>query len=268
MVIETESGRAYSIGSWTIYGTILAATIAPVIALLFSSKKITSKMLLVLSAVIIIIEIFNTQTRGAIYGLYMFVLYALAKNYRRQIIVFVIIMISVQLLGYFNILEYEIGAGRMVSFNYQTMLMEPNVIGRLDRLNDAWVYIISHPFSGLGLGQPTSDSGPQLPLWTYSPYLAWGVSMGLFAMIAFVLIMLFSLRQSIKNYFIATDDKKIYPLTVFVMLVVWIVNQFTTGDSLTYLQSIESVLYFYAVIGIILGQQVGRVYQGKLKAAD
>ena len=82
--------------------------------------------------------------------------------------------------------------------------------------------------------------------------------MGILGLLAFVLIMLLSMIQSISNLISETKELKIYQVSILIALVVWLVNQLTTGDSLTYLQPVESVLFFYAVIGMIEGQRVAR----------
>jgi O-antigen ligase len=138
------------------------------------------------------------------------------------------------------------------------MTNEPNWIGRLSRNAEAWRYILDHPFTGLGLGQVTMEAGSNLPFWTYNPYLHWGAAMGIPAMLAFATMMLLSLFHSIRNYLSEKPELKAYQLGILIALLIWLINQFTTGDSLTYFQPVESILFFYAVIGMILGQRLAR----------
>ena len=82
--------------------------------------------------------------------------------------------------------------------------------------------------------------------------------MGILAMLAFSLIMLLSIVQCIVHFRVAAKEFKIYHLSILIALVVWLINQFASGDSLTYMQPVESTLFFYAVIGMVVGQQVGQ----------
>ncbi len=67
--------------------------------------------------------------------------------------------------------------------------------------------------------------------------------------------MINSVKDAFYSFMKQNKSHKIYQLSILVCLFIWIFNQFSTGDSLTYLQPIESTFYFYAVIGMIIGQK-------------
>lgn len=252
--VDPGTGRAFAIGSWTIYGTILVAVLPLAITLSVDKKSIWIKIILVLIIPLMIFEVFLTQTRGAIAALAALGLFGLEKRFRWVAIVGSLLLVILLLNWEGNINTAELSGGRLLTLDIKVMMDDKNWISRLERNFESLQYIYSHPFSGLGLGRPTAETGSQLAYWVYNPYLAWGVSMGIPAMLAFVLVMYQAILNSLRNYFREQEKLKIYQLCIFISLVVWIVNQFTTGDSLTYLQSIESILFFYAVIGMVLGQ--------------
>ena len=254
--MQTVSDRVSYLGSWTIYGTILAATIPFVFCLLVTTKYPVTKIVFIGIGIIIITEIFLTKTRGAIFALPLLGLFVATRHSRKYVVLTVLLLLISSLI--FEISIEKLSGGRIYSLDPNVMLADRNWISRVDINMDAVAYILQHPFQGLGLGAPTSPATEKIAFWVYNPYLHWGVSMGVIAMLAFVVIMYRSIVQSIRNIVQEGQKFKIYQWSIFISLCVWVLNQFTTGDSLTYLHPIEAILCFYALIGMILGQQISR----------
>lgn len=251
------TGRVSAIGSWTIYGTILVAVLPLGICLWVTTKHLWLKILLPVASLLIASEVFLTQTRGAILALPVLGLFLIIRRSRGYIVIGILLL----LLGGLglNLNLEHLSGGRLYTLDPGVLMDDANWLGRLASNTQAWEYIQRHPVTGIGLGTLSMETAYVTGFWTYNPYLAWGVSMGIIAMLAFSLIMLLSVIHTIGSLISEANGAKIYPLSIFISLAAWLINQFTTGDSLTYLQPVESILFFYALIGIIVGQQMAQV---------
>jgi hypothetical protein len=254
-MIDEATGRVFAIGSWTIYGTILSATIPLVICLLATTRRFWVKVLLVGIMTMLVWEAFLTGTRGAILAFLTFGLFVFTRETRWLFLIGGTVgLIAFGVLGEDAVIEFS--GGRLLTLDPQTMLNDANAAVRFWRNSLALDYILTHPFEGLGLGKPTGASAWEIVFWTYNPYLAWGVPFGIFGLIGFAILMLQSAMRAVRNFLHAHSDTRIYQLTIGICLLVWVVNQFTTGDSMTYLQSVESTFFFYLIIGMIVGQDI------------
>jgi O-antigen ligase len=152
----------------------------------------------------------------------------------------------------------EFSGSRALTLNVGTVLSQPNTRVRLERNLAAIHYIEERPISGSGLGLPLRVDGQEIGTWVYNPYLAWGVAMGAIALVAFVAIVLLCVGYSIGNWRGSSGALRTLQVGLTASLVVWLMNQFTTGDSLTYLQSVQASFFFYAVVGLVLGSRLAR----------
>ncbi len=143
----------------------------------------------------------------------------------------------------------ELSGGRLLSLDLKVMSQEPNWVGREARNLAAINYLSRHPWTGLGLGRPTAETGSELAYWVYNPYLHWGVAMGLPALMLFAAIMLLALRRAMAAA--RQPQNRVYHLGILLALGAWMINQVTTGDSVTYFHTVESTFYFYAILGLI-----------------
>lgn len=246
--------RASFFVSWTLYGAAIASTLPFATVLLITAKRVLSKAILTVYIASAVIEIFFTRTRGAIYSIVLLGLFFMRMNKSFAYLMVVVLPLVIMAYSHFEQMFYI--SDRIFSINPFEYLQDGNWLGRLDRNTAAVRYIYSHPFTGLGLGAPTSDSGNELAFWVYNPYLHWGVAMGVFCMAAFAAIIFLSLVYAFRNYSAARRDFKIYQLAVLICLLTWVLNQFTTGDSLTYLHSWEWTLFSYLPVGMVLGQKM------------
>jgi O-antigen ligase len=254
LVTDPVYQRVGGLGSWTIYGTLLVASIPLAIVLWVTTPKL--KLFIVGLIPLTVYEAYLTQTRGAIVALGALGLFAFEKRFRFLIIPLLLAVIWI--LSSPDPITIQLTGNRLLSLDARVMSNDINWGVRIERNLSALRYIETHPFTGLGLGQPSSETGSQLAFWVYNPYLHWGVAMGIPAMLAFAYMMLQSIFNAIRNFTSETGENKIYQFGILIALTVWVINQFTTGDSLTYLSVPEATLMFYAVIGLILGQQIER----------
>ena len=255
---DSITGRIFGIGTWTIYGTLIVSVLPFVYCMWRKTEYLWVKILLIGSSLIMIYEAFLTQTRGAIAAIPLMGALLLLENKRSKIVLAIVSMLFLFSTIYVNIdvFELQFVGGRVLSSNVNRMLKEDNWFGRLERNAEAVEYITRHPISGVGLGKPTSESGMDLAFWVYNPYLHFGVAMGVLAMLAFALSMFHAVSSAIRNLRHEMQGQKIYQFSILASLSAWVLNQFTTGDSLLYLLSLESILFFYAVIGMIIGQSI------------
>jgi O-antigen ligase len=203
-------------------------------------------------------ELFLTQTRGAIASLGTLGLLVLEKRLRWPILILVVLIFLAYIIGIIPIPNnLEFSGRRFLSLDPQIMLKDRNWVTRVDRNKIAIAYILSHPFSGIALGQPPADPKyNEIASWVYNTYLHWGVAMGIPAMLAFTVLMLYLIKNAIRNFIISEKEMKVYQLSILIALLIWLINQFTTADSLTYLSDANSTLFFYAVVGMVLGQSL------------
>lgn len=254
-VDTTYDRRPGLIGSWTIYATILVSTISMLLCLIGALKGLEKKIFLLALIPLIIREVLLTQTRSAMVAIAALVFFVFERKFRVLILVVFILSIYMLEFGDFNLNPIEFSQGRFLTFDIKALGQDRNWVIRVSRNAEALQYIIDYPFQGLGLGQPTAETGPELAYWTYNTYLAWGISFGILAMLAFAFLMAKSFVDAIYNYVREKPNERIFQLGLFISLTIWILNQFFTGDSLTYLQPIESTFYFYTIIGMIIGQK-------------
>ena len=241
------------IGSWTIYATILVSILPMVVYFEGTLKSLSAKLFLLVLMLVVVREIFLTETRSAILAMAALLIFVLEKRFRT---LFLIVLVSaVVFLSFTNVSPVEFSSGRVLTLDIPKMFQDVNWLIRMSRNSEAFTYMVNHPFVGLALGQPTMETGPELAFWTYNPYLAWGSAFGILAFLAFMYLMAKSFFDAVQNYFREKDENKLTQLSLFTVLVVWVINQLTTGDSLTYLQPIEATFYFYAVIGMVMGQK-------------
>lgn len=245
--------RVSSFISWTMYGTILTSTIPLAVALILTGSNITIRLSMIFYTLVAIAETTLTKTRGAILSLPLVTVLIWKHSKLLSFTLLIAIAIMVLFLPNQDVMP-DFGT-RVFSFNPFEYLQDRNWLSRVDRNIDALRFISENPIGGLGLGAPTVWSGHELAFWVYNPYLHWGVSMGVGAMAAFAVLMAWSLLEACRNYSREQTNFKMYQLAIIVSLLIWMVNQFTTGDSLTYLHKWESTLFFYVLIGMILGQK-------------
>lgn len=251
-LLTNTQGRAASIGTWTIYGTIMAATVMLLIALAVHSRPVAISGLWTLGIPIALAELFATQTRGAILGLVAASAFILARKQRLSVVILTATVVAIVLVSGIGL---EQGAGRPLTLDAKEMISQPNAISRFVRNAMAIDYIVENPLAGLGLGRPTRSDQADLSVWVDNPYLAWGVAFGLPALLAFLGVMILTVRGAVRSVRRSHDREQYLRIGVLAALGVWIVNQFTTGDSLTYLQSIDAALFFYGIVGMVLGSE-------------
>lgn len=259
VVTNSALERVGQLGSWTIYGTLLVASVPLAIALWITTPKL--RLFIAGFLPLVIYEAYLTQTRGAIAALGTLGLFILEKKLR--LLIFPLLIAFFWILSTPDLIKIELTGNRLLSLNPQLLANDANWLVRVNRNLSAMRYIEEHPFLGLGLGQPTRETGIDLAFWVYNPYLHWGVAMGIPAMLAFTYMMFLSTLNAIRNFVFEVREFKIYQLSILISLIIWIINQFTTGDSLTYLSYPEATLMFYFIIGLILGQQLERESKAK-----
>lgn len=241
-------GRVSFIGSYTIYGTMLVAASMVSIALLATARAQSDRLRWLAVGLLTLSEMALTKTRGAYLGLVGLVVYLVRSGSRRWVAIFAIVAIVFGILLGFRL---ETTSGRALTLNMHTMLTERNTTVRFERNSAALSYVVDHPFDGLALGKPFIYHGAEIGSWVYNPYLAWGVAAGIPALLAFAVLMGWSLVRATRTMLGASGDSRILFAGLLAALVAWLVNQWTTGDSMTYLQRPEAGLFFYALIGII-----------------
>jgi len=243
-------GRVSALGSWTIYGTLCAAMIPLAIALLAIDTGSIKRLLLLAAVVLGAKEVIATGTRGALIGLLAVFVISMRGRARRWAVASLSGLLMAVFL--FNV-HFAFSGTRVLSLNVNDVLREPNTQTRLDRNLAALHYVTQHPFSGSPLGVLHWVQGQEIGTWVYNPYLAWGTASGLPALLTFALIMLLTIRYAVANWRTSTGSERVLNVGVAAALTVWLINQFTTGDSLTYLQSVEAASFFYALVGIVVG---------------
>jgi hypothetical protein len=249
----TEHGRVEYFVSWTLYGTVIASTLPFVFAFLAHERRKIPEALFISYISVSLFEVFLTKTRGAILSIPLLGLFLLRK--KPLFAYFILVITPLALLVSTDLAQMHDFQGRVFSLNPIDYLQDPNWFGRIDRNAEAMQYIFLHPVGGLGLGAPSYNTGFQLAFWVYNPYLHWGVSMGIFCMISFAIITSLSLVYAYQNCVAAKEKDKIFELAIFISLLIWILNQLTTGDSLTYVHPWEWTIFYYCPIGMILGQK-------------
>ena len=247
--------RVSAIGSWTIYGTICASMIPIVIALLATERVSLNRVVLIVVTLLLVKEVMATGTRGAIVGFSAVLLFSIRRRARRWMLACVAIaLVAALALNY----HAAFSGSRTLSLNINALLNQPNTQVRFERNLAAVHYISAHPFSGSALGVSHWVQGQEIGTWVYNPYLAWGAAMGLPALLAFAAIVVLTIAYTVGNWRASSGSYKTLQVGVAAALVVWLINQFTTGDSLTYLQSVNASFFFYALVGIALGSHMNR----------
>lgn len=250
--------RVFGLGSWTIYGTICASILPLVVALLIVDRSDAERVALVLVALVTVKEVLATGTRGAVLGFAAVLVFFLQGRARRWVMPLAgVALVGVAAFG----LRGEFSGSRALTLNIGTVLSQPNTQVRFERNLAAIHYITEHPLSGSGLGLPLRVDGTDIGTWVYNPYLHWGVATGLIGLLAFATIVGVSVVYSIGNWQASSGNLRTLHIGLTAALVVWLINQFTTGDSLTYLQSVEATFFFYAIVGLILGSRLSRQRQ-------
>ena len=228
----------------------MAAAVVMTVSLVVTSPALRTRILWLTLGALCLSDLVLTKTRGALLGLSGLAVYLLgAKPRRLVIIMFAVIILAAMGLGY----RLQFFSGRELTLNMHEMLSQPNSQFRLARNGDALDYVIHHPFKGVALGTTFYHGGSEIGSWVDNPYLAWGVAAGLPGLLAFAVLMVWSLWVSTRAVFRSTGNERILLMGVLGALVAWFINQWTTGDSLTYVQRPEAALFFYAVIGIVVG---------------
>ena len=254
-LVENAGGgqRVAAIGSWTIYGTICASTLPLLVAVFVIDHSRVERVALTVVALITVKEVLATGTRGAVLGFSALLLFLLRRGARWWVVALVGVALTGAIVFGF---QGEFSGTRALSFNVGGLLSQANTRARLERNRAAIHFIAESPVSGAGLGIPLQVDGNQIGSWVYNPYLAWGVAMGLLALLAFASIVGLSAVYAVTNWRAATGSLRTLRVGLVACLAVWLVNQFTTGDSLTYLQSTQASYFFYAVVGLILGSRL------------
>jgi O-antigen ligase len=256
-VVDAAGGvrRVGALGSWTIYGTICASILPLIVSLVAVDRRRSERVALVLVGLVTVKEVLATGTRGAILGFVALLVFLLRRRARWWMVALVAaVLVGAVAFGF----RAGFSESRALSFDVGTMLSEPNTRGRFERNLAAIHYIAERPLSGSGLGLPLRVDGTDIGTWVYNPYLAWGVAMGLIALLAFAAIVGMSVVYSIGNWRASSGNFRTLQVGLTASLLVWLLNQFTTGDSLTYLQSAQASFFFYAILGLILGSRLGR----------
>jgi hypothetical protein len=239
--------RAAAIGSWTIYGTILAATCMLLIALGLSTRPRWPGLLWLAGLPVAVSELLATGTRGAIAGLATVGAFVLARSAGLRAAVVGLVIVGVL---FFSATYLTLGGGRVFTLDPAVLSTDVNWVFRVARNGRAADFILANPVSGLGLGDPKYAD---ISVYVDNPYLAWGVAFGLPALLAFAGLMVVTLRDAYLGATRSGEGERYLRIGLLAALLAWVVNQFGTGDSLTYLQSMESVLFFYGVVGMVLG---------------
>lgn len=256
LVENAGSGqRVAAMGSWTIYGTICASILPLAVALIVVDHNRAERVALVVVALLAVKEVLATGTRGAVLGFATLIFFLLRRGARW----WVVALVAVALVGAVSFgFRAEFSGTRTLSFNVGVILGQANTRARLDRNLAAIHFIAERPASGAGLGVPLAVDGNEIGSWVYNPYLAWGVAMGLLALLAFAAIVGFCVVDAVGNWRAAAGSLRTLQIGLAACLAVWLVNQFTTGDSLTYIQSTQASYFFYATVGLVLGSRLAR----------
>jgi len=247
--------RVGGIGTWTIYGTICASVLPLLVSLLVVDRGLVERVGFVLFALVAVKEVLATGTRGAFLGLAAPLVFLLRRRARWWVTALVVtLLVGAGTFG----LRAGFSGSRALSLNAGSLLSQPNVVARLNRNDAAIHYLLKHPLSGSGLGLPLYSDGIDIGTWVYNPYLHWAVSMGLIASLAFAAIVGMSVMYTVGNWRASSGILRTLQVGLTASLVVWLVNQFTSGDSVTYVQSVQASLFFYAIVGLILGSRLNR----------
>jgi len=242
--------RAAAIGSWTIYGTILAATCMLLLGLGASARPRWPGLLWLAGLPVAVSELLATGTRGAIAGLAAVGAFVLARSVKLRIAVVGLGIVGMLI---FSATYLPVGGGRVFTLDPAVLSTDVNWVFRVERNGRAADFILANPVSGLGLGNPSDPRYADISVYVDNPYLAWGVAFGLPALLAFAGLMVVTLRDAYLGVTRSTERERYLRIGLLAALLAWVINQFGTGDSLTYLQSMESVLFFYGVVGMVLG---------------
>jgi hypothetical protein len=245
--------RVFSLGSWTIYGTICASIVSLIVALVATERRALVRIVLVAAAVFTVKEVLATGTRGALIGLAAVGVFSMRRRARWWMLGVILIVAMAAVAFHFH---GEFTGSRALSLDVHSVIGERNTQVRLKRNAAAISYIVAHPLSGSALGVRHLVERQEIGTWVYNPYLAWGTAMGLPALLSFTAIMLFTIGYSIGNWRKASGSWRTMQVGLAAALGVWLINQFTTGDSLTYLQSVDATFFFYAIVGLILGSHL------------
>ncbi len=234
--------------SWTMYATLLATTMPIVLAMIPTVSHKKWRILLWFSMAIFAFELLNTHTRGAILCLIPLLIVLVDKRWWKQVNVLWIVLslfIIGTLFGDFvwTKLQMRPWGGE---WRYDT-----SVVARLERIRWAWEYIRDHPFVGLGFGLPKSEYHVEIAQYIYNGFLSWWIFAGLGGVISFVAICIISIKNGWCAYRSGDPIIGLMGAGILASFMGWMINQFTTADQLTYFHPIESVSFFYVLVGLM-----------------
>ena len=234
-------GPAVSYGGYLAFGAVLGLYLAR------SSHRWFIRAVWLFITAILLFEMLNTHTRGAILSLFLLVFLFVWASERRFLILTLIVGFGLLIVsGHLNDMIY-LASQRNLVLN-TSLLSVPNALVRFE----LWRYSIFHIFDRFGFGYGIGNA--LLFMTSYgrefvSHNLIFDLtqSIGGFATIIFVVLYILGMRQSFK--FGSSSSLMAY---LFTALAVWFLFANTTSTSIVFYYPFEATLLMYLVLFITL----------------
>jgi len=248
-----------SIGSSTIAGAIFVTWAIICLGTFFTSKNENLKSLFAILFGILSFCALMAHTRGPLgyFAIGIFLLLGnLLKYIKNKIIGIMILLMPILILILFKPVSNEIFKR---NFDLNKINEDGSFNERIKRNAEAFKLISESPLKGIGFANPKSgERGKEefeVYFHVYNTPLAWATYGGIFSGIGFVLINIIIFKFSFKKsrYLHQNNNvSKIFRIT----LICWFIDYFTTGNDLLFGYPFTAVVYFYLILGIIIGNFV------------
>lgn len=237
-----------SFASWTMYATLLVTTMPVILVMIAIVSHKMRRILLWCFMAIFVFEILNTHTRGALLCLIPLLIVLVDRRwYKRVNISWIILFLIVSGLLFGGFVWTKL---QMRPWGSEWRY-DPSVLGRLHRISLSWEYIRDHPFVGVGFGLPKPNYNREIAYYVYNGFLSWWNFTGLGGMISFIAVCILSVKNGWRAYRSRNPIIGLMGVGFLAGFMGWMINQVTTADQLTYLHSIESVSFFYILVGLM-----------------
>lgn len=203
----------------------------------------------------------STHTRGPlIYFIFGFVLLMIIAGLKKALsfcIPFIIVAIFILVPFRYNIIN-EMQKREIPSFD--KIQYDENWVARIKRNNAALILLKKNPIIGIGMGNPSSGSGfpgnvfYEAHFHIYNTPLAWATYGGLFCGLAFLAINIQVFLLALLNIIRKRNYKhRLFIIGLALVLLCWFIDFFTTANNLLFLYPFTAVIYYYAILGGIIG---------------
>ena len=220
------------------YGGYLAIISISDLFLIKIAKTTAKKIIWIAISLLILFEMFQTMTRGAVLAFSFFLLllfWEAERKYIYSIIIFVICLLPLWGKYIYDLIMYR-------GFSITGIQNLPGVYSRLD----LWKKGIGYIFSNYGFGLGTTfyfKVGSGQTSTTHNMLLAMCHSNGLYFVLIFLVMYVFVLLKGIKNSKYLQENN-LYPYLV-VILIAFLFFANTTSTSIMSSYPFEAIIFFY-----------------------